>query len=60
MRDYDWHSYSRQYNNGFLIGWFEADAKPAFEARQVPKDWLKHIKKDFKHFCKYLLHRDRI
>lgn len=52
VRDYDSHSYSRQYNNGFMIGWFEADAKPAFEARQVPKDWMRHIKKDFKHFCK--------
>ncbi|KAJ3639735.1 hypothetical protein Zmor_003076 [Zophobas morio] len=50
IRDYDAYTYTREYEGGFMIGWFEQDAKPAFEDSQVPRDWLKHIKYDVKHF----------
>lgn len=60
VRDFDSFSYSRTYNGGFLVGWFEKDAKPAFEQSQVPKDWKKYIKKDLQHFRKgYRLDRSR-
>ena len=36
-----------------MIGWFENYAKPAFEGCEVPKDWQRHIKSDWKHFSKY-------
>lgn len=49
VRDYDSHTYAREYNNGLMIGWFEPEAKPAFEKGKVPKDWEKHINVDLKH-----------
>ncbi|KAJ8968468.1 hypothetical protein NQ314_002286 [Rhamnusium bicolor] len=55
VRDFDAHTYAREYNGGLMVGWFEQEAKPAFEESKVPKDWKKHIKKDFKHFCRYFL-----
>jgi hypothetical protein len=56
IRDYDAYTYAREYEGGFMVGWFEQQAKPAFEDSQVPRDWLKYVKKDFKHFCKLLIH----
>jgi pyruvate dehydrogenase phosphatase regulatory subunit len=50
IRDYDAYTYAREYEGGFMVGWFEQQAKPAFEDSQVPRDWLKYVKKDFKHF----------
>lgn len=54
VRDFDSHTYAREYQGGFMVGWFEPEAKPAFEGSQVPRDWLNHLKKDFKHFCTYI------
>lgn len=53
IRDYDSCTYAREFEGGFMVGWFEKEAKPAFEDGQVPRDWLKHIQKDFKHFCEF-------
>ncbi|CAH0562194.1 unnamed protein product [Brassicogethes aeneus] len=49
VRDYDNQTYIRGYNGGFMVGWFEKEAIPAFEDSKVPKDWKRHVKKDFKH-----------
>lgn len=36
-----------------MVGWFEQEAKPAFdEDSMVPRDWMKHVQKDFNHFRK--------
>lgn len=53
VRDYDAHTYARQYENGLMVGWFEKEAKPAFKEGKVPKNWQSHVEKDFKHFSKY-------
>ncbi|CAG9759384.1 unnamed protein product [Ceutorhynchus assimilis] len=49
VRDNDSHTYAREYNGGLMVGWFEKEAKPAFEKGQVPKDWEKFVKRDIKH-----------
>lgn len=51
IRDYDAYTYAREYEGGFMVGWFEREAKPAFEDSKVPIDWTKHVQKDFNHFC---------
>lgn len=39
------------YTGGFLLGWFEPDAKPAFGSGRVPsEDWTKHVKSDLAHW----------
>lgn len=51
VRDYDSASYSRQFNDEMLIGWFEPEARSAFGG-QVPKNWMKDLrglKEDFTH-----------
>lgn len=53
MRDFDSHTYARQFENGLMVGWFEKEAKPAFEQSKVPKDWKKYVQEDFKHFRKF-------
>ncbi|XP_056645731.1 pyruvate dehydrogenase phosphatase regulatory subunit, mitochondrial-like [Diorhabda sublineata] len=50
VRDYDAQTYIRSYGNGLMVGWFELEAKPAFEQKKVPKNWKDHITKDFNHF----------
>ncbi|XP_011865409.1 PREDICTED: pyruvate dehydrogenase phosphatase regulatory subunit, mitochondrial-like [Vollenhovia emeryi] len=51
IRDFDSHSYMREWKGGFLLGWFEPDAKPAFGSGRVPsKDWAKHMKSDSAHW----------
>lgn len=47
--------YARDYEGGLMVGWFEPEAKPAFEDSYVPKDWQRHLKTEFQYFCKYLL-----
>lgn len=32
-----------------MLGWFEPEAKPAVFDKAVPKDWKKHLAKDWKH-----------
>lgn len=49
VRDYDSNTYFREYQSGFMVGWFEKEAKPAFEDSSVPRDWEKYIQKDVKH-----------
>lgn len=48
VRDYDSSSYSRQFNDEMLIGWFEPEARAAF-AGNVPKNWIKDVREDFPH-----------
>ncbi|XP_066258904.1 pyruvate dehydrogenase phosphatase regulatory subunit, mitochondrial-like isoform X1 [Euwallacea similis] len=50
IRDYDNHMYAREYNRGLMVGWFEREAKPAFEKGMVPKDWKNYVKQDRNHF----------
>ncbi|CAG9855350.1 unnamed protein product [Phyllotreta striolata] len=50
IRDFDAHTYARSYENGLMVGWFELEAKPAFEQSKVPKDWTSHLTTDFNHF----------
>ena len=46
IRDFDSGSYARQYNDELLIGWFESEAKAAYDG-EVPKNWMKDLKQDF-------------
>lgn len=48
VRDYDSSSYSRQFNNEMLIGWFEPEARAAFGGI-VPKNWMNDLREDFPH-----------
>lgn len=48
VRDYDSSSYSRQFNDEMLIGWFEQEARAAFDGN-VPKNWMKDLKEDLPH-----------
>lgn len=48
VRDHDSSSYSRQFNNEMLIGWFEPEARAAFGGI-VPKNWMKDLREDFPH-----------
>ncbi|XP_066597840.1 pyruvate dehydrogenase phosphatase regulatory subunit, mitochondrial-like isoform X2 [Prorops nasuta] len=52
VRDFDSYSYMREWNGGLLVGWFEPEAKPAFENGNVPKkNWAKQIQVDPKHIA---------
>lgn len=51
IRDFDAHTYARSYDNGLMVGWFELEAKPAFQESKVPKNWTSHLTQDFDHFC---------
>lgn len=54
IRDYDSHVYVRQYENGFMAGGFERNAKAAFvDHLQVPRDWKTKLEQDWKHFRTY-------
>ncbi|XP_061497155.1 pyruvate dehydrogenase phosphatase regulatory subunit, mitochondrial isoform X2 [Anopheles gambiae] len=47
IRDYDSNLYARQYDQSLLVGWFEKDAKPAFEeTKDIPKAWQEHLQDD--------------
>ncbi|EZA58771.1 hypothetical protein DMN91_009213 [Ooceraea biroi] len=51
VRDFDSYSYMREWEGGLLLGWFEPEAKPAFESGPVPKDdWTKHVKSNPAHW----------
>ncbi|GLV45115.1 uncharacterized protein CBL_14312 [Carabus blaptoides fortunei] len=50
IRDYDSHTYMREYNRGFMIGWFEENARPAFTQNIVPKNWQQHLQKNVDRF----------
>uniref|UniRef100_A0A1Y9H9H8 Pyruvate dehydrogenase phosphatase regulatory subunit, mitochondrial n=1 Tax=Anopheles farauti TaxID=69004 RepID=A0A1Y9H9H8_9DIPT len=50
IRDYDSNLYVRQYDQSLLVGWFEKEAKPAFEdTKDIPKDWQHHLQQDNSH-----------
>uniref|UniRef100_A0A182Y4M7 Uncharacterized protein n=1 Tax=Anopheles stephensi TaxID=30069 RepID=A0A182Y4M7_ANOST len=50
IRDFDSNLYARQYDQSLLIGWFEKDAKPAFEeTKDIPKAWQDHLQEDHGH-----------
>uniref|UniRef100_A0A182VRX4 Pyruvate dehydrogenase phosphatase regulatory subunit, mitochondrial n=1 Tax=Anopheles minimus TaxID=112268 RepID=A0A182VRX4_9DIPT len=50
IRDYDSNLYARQYDQSLLVGWFEKDAKPAFEeTKDIPKAWQDHLQEDHSH-----------
>uniref|UniRef100_A0A182T452 Pyruvate dehydrogenase phosphatase regulatory subunit, mitochondrial n=1 Tax=Anopheles maculatus TaxID=74869 RepID=A0A182T452_9DIPT len=50
IRDYDANLYARQYDQSLLVGWFEKDAKPAFEdTKDIPKAWQDHLQEDQGH-----------
>ncbi|KAG7209750.1 hypothetical protein KM043_011374 [Ampulex compressa] len=47
VRDFDSYSYMREWKGGVLAGWFEPEAKPAFENGSVPtRNWKQYIKDD--------------
>lgn len=51
IRDYDSQIYVRQYENGFMVGGFEKNAKAAFvDHLQVPRDWKSKLEQDWNHF----------
>jgi len=44
-------TYQNRCAGGLLLGWFEPEAKPAFENSPVPsKDWMKNIKNNIAHW----------
>jgi len=44
-------TYHNYCTGGLLLGWFEPEAKPAFESSPVPsKDWMKNIKNNTAHW----------
>ncbi|XP_053671526.1 pyruvate dehydrogenase phosphatase regulatory subunit, mitochondrial-like [Anopheles nili] len=50
IRDYDANLYVRQFDQSLLVGWFEKEAKPAFEnTKDIPKAWQKHLHQDHDH-----------
>nr|CAD7398058.1 unnamed protein product [Timema cristinae] len=50
VRDYDSHTYAREWEGGFMVGGFEKEAKPAFNGGDVPLDWKNNLPQDWKHF----------
>nr|CAD7569840.1 unnamed protein product [Timema californicum] len=50
VRDYDSHTYAREWEGGFMVGGFEKEAKPAFNGGDVPVDWKNNLPQDWKHF----------
>ncbi|XP_017770597.1 PREDICTED: pyruvate dehydrogenase phosphatase regulatory subunit, mitochondrial-like [Nicrophorus vespilloides] len=61
VRDYDSNSYIRQSGSGFLLGWFEQEAKAAFDDHPaIPKNWRHYLQHDwaqFENFWKKSMHR---
>jgi pyruvate dehydrogenase phosphatase regulatory subunit len=51
VRDYDSHTYAREWNGGLMIGGFQLEAKSAFEG-EVPRDWRNYLSQDWTHFSK--------
>ncbi|ETN67554.1 nad dehydrogenase [Anopheles darlingi] len=50
VRDYDANLYARQYDQSLLVGWFEKEAKPAFEdTKDIPKAWQEYLNQDPAH-----------
>ncbi|XP_055609553.1 pyruvate dehydrogenase phosphatase regulatory subunit, mitochondrial-like isoform X2 [Uranotaenia lowii] len=63
VRDFDSNLYARQLNDEMLVGWFEKEAKPAFEnIKDIPKKWKGHLQQNLSGHCSALWERamDRI
>ncbi|KAK0084432.1 hypothetical protein PV325_007026 [Microctonus aethiopoides] len=51
VRDYDSSCYMREWDGGLMAGWYENDAKLAFENANVPSgDWMKNLTTDNSHW----------
>ncbi|XP_043263332.1 pyruvate dehydrogenase phosphatase regulatory subunit, mitochondrial-like [Colletes gigas] len=51
IRDFDSHSYMREWQESLLVGWFEPESKPAFENGIVPtKNWKNYLKNNPSHW----------
>lgn len=51
LHDISQYDYNDNETGGLLLGWFEPDAKPAFESSDVPlKNWREHVKSDPAHW----------
>lgn len=57
VRDFDSFTYAREYHGGFMVGWFEPEAKPAFQGREVPRNWFEELSVEWEHFGKLSVHR---
>ncbi|KAL3289639.1 hypothetical protein HHI36_023048 [Cryptolaemus montrouzieri] len=45
VRDFDSNTYIREYDGGFMVGWFDNEAQPVFEDHNtIPVDWITHLK----------------
>ncbi|XP_055641737.1 pyruvate dehydrogenase phosphatase regulatory subunit, mitochondrial-like isoform X2 [Toxorhynchites rutilus septentrionalis] len=52
VRDYDSNLYVRQLEEEMLVGWFEKEAKPAFEGtKDIPKEWKTQLDHNFTNHC---------
>lgn len=54
VRDYDSHTYVREWDGGLMVGGFELEAKPAFGGSDIPEDWKNKLPQDWNHFSKFL------
>ncbi|KAK9745982.1 Aminomethyltransferase folate-binding domain [Popillia japonica] len=50
VRDFDSYTYAREYHGGFMVGWFEPEAKPAFQGREVPQNWIDNLSIEWEYF----------
>ncbi|XP_058799373.1 pyruvate dehydrogenase phosphatase regulatory subunit, mitochondrial-like [Phymastichus coffea] len=51
VRDFDSYSYMREWQGGILAGWFEPEAKPAFQNSIAPTvNWKEHLTIDDRHW----------
>lgn len=58
VRDYDANLYARQLGNEVMIGWFEKEAKPAFEnIKDIPREWKAHLQQNLSSHCEPLWDR---
>ena len=54
VRDYDSHTYFREWEGGFMVGAFELEAKPAFGGSGIPEDWKYKLPQDWNHISEFL------
>ncbi|KAK7864281.1 hypothetical protein R5R35_009540 [Gryllus longicercus] len=50
VRDYDSHTYAREWEGGFMVGAFELEAKPSFGGARIPDEWRQCLQQDWTHF----------
>ena len=54
VRDYDSHTYVREWEGGFMVGAFELEAKPAFGGSGIVEDWKNKLPQDWNHISEFL------